>query len=169
MVGGGQGSSVLLEQGSSASGSDDLRWSWGNNNREKVHNECNALESPWNHPSNPGLWKDGLSWNQSLVLKRLGTAVRRPLLFSEIGTVFPLTCMYVCACTQLCPTLCDLMDCSMPGSHVNGIFQTILEWVAISYSRGSSRPRNRTWISCVSCTGRQILYHCATWEAPQHI
>ena len=42
---------------------------------------------------------------------------------------------------------------------------TVMEWVAISCSRGSSWPRNRTYVSCVSCTGRQVLYHCATWEA----
>ena len=47
------------------------------------------------------------------------------------------------------------MDCSLPGSFVHGIFQArILEWVA----RGSSRPRDRT---CLSCIPRQILYHCA--------
>ena len=40
----------------------------------------------------------------------------------------------------------------------------ILEWVAISSSRGSSQPRDWTQVSCVSGTGRQILYHCATWE-----
>ena len=41
--------------------------------------------------------------------------------------------------TQSCPTLCDPMDCSLPGSSVHGIFQArILEWVAISFSRGSS-------------------------------
>ena len=40
------------------------------------------------------------------------------------------------------------MDCSLPASSVHGIFQTIvLEWIAISFSRGSSRPRNRTWVS----------------------
>ena len=43
---------------------------------------------------------------------------------------------------QLCPTLCDPMDCSLPGSSVHGILQArILEWVAISFSRGSSQPR----------------------------
>ena len=43
---------------------------------------------------------------------------------------------------QSCPTLCDPMDCSLPGSSVHGIFQArILEWVAISISRGSSQPR----------------------------
>ena len=49
---------------------------------------------------------------------------------------------------QLCPTLCDPMDCSLPGSSVHGIFQAReLEWVAISFSRGSLRPRDRTWVS----------------------
>ena len=48
---------------------------------------------------------------------------------------------------QLCPTLCDPMDCSPPGSSVRGIFQArVLEWVAISFSRGSSRPRDLTWV-----------------------
>ena len=44
---------------------------------------------------------------------------------------------------QLCPTLCNPMDCSLPGSSVHGIFQArILEWVAIPFSRGSSGPRD---------------------------
>ena len=59
---------------------------------------------------------------------------------------------------QLCLTLCEPMDCSPPGSSVHGIFQArILEWVAIPSSRRSSRTRDRTHISCISCTGRQIL------------
>ena len=42
---------------------------------------------------------------------------------------------------QSCPTLCDPMDCSLPGSSVHGIFQArVLEWVAIAFSRGSFRP-----------------------------
>ena len=46
-----------------------------------------------------------------------------------------------------CPALCDPMDCSLPGSSVHGIFQArVLEWVAISFSRGSSRPRDRTQV-----------------------
>ena len=49
---------------------------------------------------------------------------------------------------QLCPTLCDPMDCSLPGFSVHGILQArILEWAAISFSRGSSRPRDWTWVS----------------------
>ena len=55
------------------------------------------------------------------------------------------------------------MDCNTPGSSVHGISQTrILEWVAISSSRGTSQPNDCT---CVSCIGRWILYHWATWEA----
>ena len=60
------------------------------------------------------------------------------------------------------PSLCNLMDSSLPGFSVLGIFQArILEWVAISYSRGSSWLR-KTRISCVSCLGKRILYHCPT-------
>ena len=51
---------------------------------------------------------------------------------------------------QSCLTLCYPMDCSLPGSSVHGIFQArILEWVAISFSRRSSQPRDQTQVSCV--------------------
>ena len=51
---------------------------------------------------------------------------------------------------QSCLTLCDPMDCSLPGSSVHRILQArILEWVAISFSRGSSWPRDQTWIPCI--------------------
>ena len=49
---------------------------------------------------------------------------------------------------RLCPTLCDPMDCSLPGSSVHRIFQArVLDWVAIAFSRGSSPPRDRTQVS----------------------
>ena len=52
---------------------------------------------------------------------------------------------------QSCPTLCNSMDCSLPGSFVHGILQSrILEWVAMSSSRGSSWPRDQTWVSCIA-------------------
>ena len=52
---------------------------------------------------------------------------------------------------QLSPTLCDPMDCSPPGSSVHGILQArILEWVAISFSRGSSWPRDQTQVSRIA-------------------
>ena len=68
---------------------------------------------------------------------------------------------------QSCPTLCDPMDCSLSGSSVHGIFQArVLEWVAISFSRGSSRPRNRTRVSCIA--GRRFTIW-ATREAPTYL
>ena len=52
---------------------------------------------------------------------------------------------------QLCLTLCNPMDYSPPVSSVQGIFQErILEWVAISFSRGFSQPRDRTQVSCTA-------------------
>ena len=51
---------------------------------------------------------------------------------------------------KLCPTLCDPVDCSLPGSSIHVIFQArVLEWVAISFSRRSSWPRDWTWASCI--------------------
>ena len=73
----------------------------------------------------------------------------------------------ICCCclvTKLYPTLWETMDCSPPGSSVRGISKArILEWVAISFSRGSSSPRDWT---CISCLGRRILDHWSTREAP---
>ena len=61
---------------------------------------------------------------------------------------------------QLYLTLCDPMDCSPPSSSVHGILQARkLAWVALSFSRGSSWPRDLTHVSYVSCIGRQVLYH----------
>ena len=69
---------------------------------------------------------------------------------------------WVWVCTQLCPTLCNPMDCSLPGSAVHGILQArILEWVTISSSKRSSQLRDGTHISHIA---RWILYHWATWE-----
>ena len=59
---------------------------------------------------------------------------------------------------QSCPTLCDPMDCSPPGSSIHGIFQArVLEWGAISFYRESSQPRDRTLVSRI--TGRYHLSH----------
>ena len=67
----------------------------------------------------------------------------------HLKTITTLLVRYCCCCevAQPCPTLCSPTDCSLPGSSVHGIFQTrILEWVAVSFSRGPSRPRDRTWV-----------------------
>ena len=66
--------------------------------------------------------------------------------------------------TQLCPTLCDSMNCSLLGSSVHGILQArALEWVAISFFRGSSRPRDRTWVSHI--VGKRF-YHLSHQGSP---
>ena len=71
-------------------------------------------------------------------------------------------CVCVHACTRSVLSLCKLMDGSPQGSSAQGISQaSILDWIAIFYSRGSSQPKNQT---CVSCIGRWILYHCTTRE-----
>ena len=68
---------------------------------------------------------------------------------------------------QSCATLCDPVDCSPPGSSVHGILQTrILEWVAISFSRGSSQPRDRTRVSCIA--GRRFTVW-ATRESTEEL
>ena len=66
---------------------------------------------------------------------------------------------------QLCPTLCDPMDCNLLGFSVHGILQArILEWIAISFSKRSSRPRDRTRVSRIG--GRRFNLW-ATREAPR--
>ena len=60
-------------------------------------------------------------------------------------------CVCVCVITQSCPTLCHPMDCNPPGSSVHGILQArILEGTAILFSRGSSQPRDWTWVSRIA-------------------
>ena len=81
---------------------------------------------------------------------------------SVCGNKLPPTsgfCVCVCWVTKSCPTLCDPMDCSPPGSSDHGTFQArVLTWVDISSSRGSSWPRDWTHVSCISCIGRWIVY-----------
>ena len=69
----------------------------------------------------------------------------------------------LCVLSRVQLTVTPWTVCSPPDSSGHGVFQArILEQVAISYSRGSYQSRDWTHISCVSCTGRQILYHCTT-------
>ena len=72
--------------------------------------------------------------------------------------------MNECEVAQSCPTLCDPMDCSLPGSSVHGIFQAVvLEWIAISFSKGSSQPRDRTQVSCI------VDRHFTVWPTGKSI
>ena len=76
-------------------------------------------------------------------------------------------CLSVVSVAKSCLTLWDLHGCSPPVSPVHGILQArLLEWIAISFSRGSSRPRDGTH---VSCTGRWVLYCWASRKEPPPI
>ena len=64
------------------------------------------------------------------------------------------------------PTLCNPMDYSLPGSSIHGVFQArVLEWVAISFSRGSSPPRDRTQVSCIAS---RCFYHLTPEGSSPH-
>ena len=79
------------------------------------------------------------------------------------GTLFSFSVFFF----QSCLILCDPMDYSLPGCSVHGIFPArILEWVVISSSRASSWFRDRTHVSCISCTGRQTLYQLCHLASP---
>ena len=65
---------------------------------------------------------------------------------------------------QSCLTLCDPMDCSLPGSSIHGILQAgILEWVAFSFSRESSHPRNWTWVSRIVDGHYHLSHQGSQW------
>ena len=74
-------------------------------------------------------------------------------------------CVCMCAHTQSCLTLCDPAGYSLRGSSVHGIFQArILKWVAISFSRGSSRPRDWACVSSISCIAGRFFTVWTTRE-----
>ena len=88
--------------------------------REYYEKRITVLSKPESQPHRPGRFSTTLPWKKSEVV-------------------------------QSCPTLCDPMDYSLPGSSVYGIFQArVLEWVAISLSRGSSQPRDQTRVTCTA-------------------
>ena len=132
-------------------------------------------EAGWGQPS----WGPPMPLHTPAVCSSNSCTVRAPLKATVLdGTNFrsgralawlssPLAgaprCRNCCLVTKLCLTLSDPMEYSPPGSSVHGILQArILQWGAISFSRGSSRPRDWTHISCI---GRQILHCWVTREA----
>ena len=85
-------------------------------------------------------------------------------LFLTSNTGKLMVCWKESEVAQSCLTLCNPMDCSLSGSSVHGIFQArVLEWIAISFSRGSSQPRNWTRVSRIVsrhlniCFNRQLI------------
>ena len=100
---------------------------------------------PWDFPGK----NTGVAWH--FLLQRKTTATLDQII--PVLEVYLQTLVYMKSeseVAQSCPTLCNSMDCSLPLSSVHGIFQArVLEWVAISFSRGSSQPRDGTWVSCI--------------------
>ena len=86
--------------------------------------------------------------NLCSILKRRPLPTKVRLVKAMVFPVLMYGCEKESEVAQSCPTLCDLMDCRLTGSSIHGIFQArILEWVAIAFSRRSSWPRDRTWVS----------------------
>ena len=111
-------------------------------------------------------------WTSKILCATLKTTREKWRWHLIVWTKIMMVCVCVCVCVcilNLVWLFSDPMNCKPPGSSVHGIFLAkILEWVAIFYSRGFSWPRDWTCVSCISCVswiGRQILYHCDTWEA----
>ena len=112
--------------------------------------ECHAEQIPFRAASTISMW----AWQEggripTFSLDRLGltdTSSRKPpglVLTLDSHSMSPIVLKVDVLVTQLCLTLCDPLDCSPPAASVHGILQArILEWVAISFSRGSSRPRD---------------------------
>ena len=126
------------------------------------------------------VWLSATPWIAARQASLSITNTRSPLRLTFIESVMPSSHLIFCRPLLLLPpippsirvfynesTLCMNvphlwpMDCSWPCNSVHWISQArLLEWIAISYSRGSSQPGSWT---CVSCTGSQILYHYTTW------
>ena len=136
-----------------------------------VAQSCPTLCNPMNC-SPPGFSIHGIL--QARILKwgaiPFSRVSSRPRAWTQVSwvagrflTIWATTEALILPCTlllQSCLTLCNPMGYSLPGSTAHGIFQArILECVAMPFSRGSSQHRDWTCISCVYCTGRQVLYH----------
>ena len=92
---------------------------------------------------------------------------QRSLIFSVIYGEHGFICAHCAQLLQLCPALCDLMDCSLSGSSVHGILQTrILERVAMDSSKRSSQLRDRNLVSCIA--GRFFSHSLATELSRKH-
>ena len=133
---------------------------------------------PW-ETQTPGSPSGLLSRERGLRCPRRGVSVRGgnglPLPLSKSGfgrLAGPQragTVVKAASAAQSCPPLCDLMDDNLPGSSVHGVLQArTLEWVAISFSRGSSQLRNRTQGTYVSGIAKWVLSHWALWEDGSH-
>ena len=96
-----------------------------------------------------------------------GVCLQWKNLTNTVSKSWPRSTCCCCLVVPSCPVLCEPMDCSLPASSVDGIFQTrILDRIAISFSNKSSWPWDQTHVSCVSWIGRQTRYRLRHQESP---
>ena len=154
----------------------------GNRNCEFCLNPRESPTLPWTQRSNSlslertgarlvffsGRHKDGASAGRNLksfhfvqALERGPHLVTRLWYFLLCFLYFVLLPFVLVLITQSCPNLCDPMDCTLPGSSVHGILQArILEWVAISFSRESSQPKDQTRVSVNTLDCGKFWFKC---------
>ena len=121
------------------------RWTMGSSRQEYWSGL--PFPTPGDLP-HPGI-KPGSPALQEVSL--LSESPGKPIYISSILFRLRLWVAILCLVAQSCPTFCDPMNGSPPGSSVHGILQArLLEWLAISFSRGSSSPRNQTQISHIA-------------------
>ena len=121
-------------------------------------NPLSLLQKPSQYSSKTCYQTPGFKPAQILLLPRTTEETFGNSSSCKIIIIAATTCA-LCPIPQLCPTLFETMNCSLSGSSAHGIFQArILEWVAISFSRGSSKRKDQTPISCVPCIDRWVLY-----------
>ena len=118
-----------------------LDWEDPLEKEEATHSSILAWRIPWTEDpgrlQSMGSQRFRHNWSDWAHTQHLGSPKCHSVQFSSV--------------TQSCPTLCNCMDCSLPGSSVHGIFQArLLEWVAVLFSRGSSQPRDWTQVSCIA-------------------
>ena len=120
-----------------------------------------VLESWFNHSPSVGCWKSSLislcltllSYKVKIIINSSSKCFFRG--FYNTYQAFKKVLAAAAESLQLCPTLCDPIDSSSPGSPIPGTLQArTLEWVAISFSRWSSQPRDQTRVSCIA--GRHL-------------
>ena len=111
---------------------------------------CTSLSSPW-APYSTAFSKDIMVFSGPSCGRKGHQAFNLTVISANIHFSIGKSEVKWSEVVQSCPTLCDPIDSSLPGSSVHGIFQArILEWVAIFFSRGSSWPRDRTQVSCIA-------------------
>ena len=127
-------------------------WRAGGERDERERDDwrmASLIQWTWVWANSRRWWRTGEAWNAAvhgIAKSQIGPETQQQYLEQGITPI-----LYACVLvTRSCPTLCDPMDCSPPSSFVHGIFQArILEWLAISFSGGSSQPKDQTGISCV--------------------